>query len=254
MSEGKSMRLQLSTWQEVETYLETSRGIIVPIGSTEQHGPIGLIGTDSLCPEIIADVVSAEIGVMVGPTISVGMAQHHLAFPGSVALRPTTLIAVIKDYVLSLGRNGFERFYFLNGHGGNIMTIGAAFSEIHAERSFERDSKRPTLRCKNANWFGFPDVSRLCESLFKGRDGSHATASEISVTQYAYPDSIKSADMERAKAPPRGFYDAEDYRALFPDGRIGADSFLATPEAGKQLIDASARSVKNDYQNFMQQA
>ena len=82
----------------------------------------------------------------------------------------------------------------------------------------------------------------------------NATASEISVTQYAYPDSIKLADMERAKAPPRGFYDAEDYRALFPDGRIGADSFLATPEAGKQLIDASARSVKNDYQNFMQQA
>jgi len=50
-------RLQLSTWQEVETYLHSRRDIIMPIGSTEQHGPNGLIGTDSICPEIIANGV-----------------------------------------------------------------------------------------------------------------------------------------------------------------------------------------------------
>ena len=48
------MRLQLRTWPEVETYLKTSRGIIMPIGSTEQHGPNGLIGTDAICAEQIA--------------------------------------------------------------------------------------------------------------------------------------------------------------------------------------------------------
>ena len=96
------MRLQLSTWQEVDSYLEASRGIIIPIGSTEQHGPNGLIGTDAICPEVIALAAAAQCGALVGPTISVGMAQHHLGFSGSVALRPTTLIAVVRDYVLSL--------------------------------------------------------------------------------------------------------------------------------------------------------
>ncbi|NET73349.1 MAG: creatininase family protein, partial [Sphaerospermopsis sp. SIO1G2] len=48
------MLLHLSTWPEVETYLQQSQGIIIPIGSTEQHGPIGLIGTDAICAEAIS--------------------------------------------------------------------------------------------------------------------------------------------------------------------------------------------------------
>ncbi|MEE8226115.1 MAG: creatininase family protein, partial [Kiloniellales bacterium] len=77
------MRLQLSTWLEVEAYLANSTAIIVPIGSTEQHGPNGLIGTDAICPEAVAQGIGERLGVLVAPTISVGMAQHHLGFAGS---------------------------------------------------------------------------------------------------------------------------------------------------------------------------
>ena len=57
------MRLQTATWPEVEAYLEKSKGIIVPIGSTEQHGPNGMLGTDAICPEIIAFGVAESIEV-----------------------------------------------------------------------------------------------------------------------------------------------------------------------------------------------
>ena len=248
------MRLQLMTSAEAEAYLRTSKGIIVPIGSTEQHGPIGLIGTDAICPEVIASLVAHRIGALVGPTISVGMAQHHLAFAGTIALRPTTLIAVIKDYVLSLARHGFERFYFFNGHGGNVATIGAAFSEIYAETSFERNSTRPAIRCRLANWYQFGPVKALCKELYADRDGSHATASEVAVTQFAYPAHIKEADMQRAPKAPRSFADAEDYRRLFPDGRIEADSFLATPDHGKRIAETSAAAMAEDYQKFLSEA
>ncbi|HEX2890383.1 creatininase family protein, partial [Vineibacter terrae] len=77
------MRLQLVTWPDVEQYLKTSTGIIIPIGSTEQHGPNGLVGTDALTAEFIAQGVGDKTGALVTPTISVGMAQHHLGFPGS---------------------------------------------------------------------------------------------------------------------------------------------------------------------------
>src|SRR5258707_6705038 len=104
------MQLQLQTWVEVEAYLESSRGIILPIGSTEQHGPIGLIGTDAICAEVIARGVGEAAGALVAPTVAVGMAQHHLGFPGSVTLRPTTLIAMVRDYVQSFARHSFDQF------------------------------------------------------------------------------------------------------------------------------------------------
>ena len=123
------MELRFSTWQEVDRYLEDSKAIVIPIGSTEQHGPNGLIGTDALCPEALALEVGKQMGALIAPTISVGMAQHHLAFSGSITLLPSTLILVIRDTVNSLIQHGFERFFFLNGHGGNIATVHAAFSE-----------------------------------------------------------------------------------------------------------------------------
>ena len=48
------MQLQLKTWQFVDDYLKSKTGIMIPIGSTEQHGPTGLIGTDALTAEMIA--------------------------------------------------------------------------------------------------------------------------------------------------------------------------------------------------------
>jgi creatinine amidohydrolase len=126
------MLLHLSTWPEVETYLQKSQGIILPIGSTEQHGPTGLIGTDAICAESISKGVGEATQAMVAPTINVGMALHHTAFPGTISLRPSTLILVVKDYLTCLVKAGFTKFYFINGHGGNIATLKAAFSETYA--------------------------------------------------------------------------------------------------------------------------
>src|SRR6516164_5605019 len=142
------MQLQSQTWMEVEAYLRSSRAIILPIGSTEQHGPTGLIGTDAICAEVIAKGVGEAAGALVAPTIAVGMAQHHLGFAGSITLRPSTLIAVLQDMIASLVKHGFERFYVLNGHGGNIATLVAAFSEIYAAHSLSAAANAPPIKCR----------------------------------------------------------------------------------------------------------
>jgi creatinine amidohydrolase len=245
------MRLQLCTWPEVEAYLKTSRGIIMPIGSTEQHGPNGLIGTDAICAEEIALGVGKAAGAMVGPTIGVGMAAHHMEFPGSMTLRPSTLILVIRDYVTALAEHGFERFLFVNGHGGNIPTVRAAFHEIYTELRAARGAQAPDLRCKVVSWWENEGVSKLSRELFGSSEGSHATPSEVSVTHYVYPDHIKEAVLDPPVAPSSPFYDARDYRRRFPDGRIGSNPSLARPEHGKRLFDTAVSALTERYCAFV---
>ncbi len=249
------MRMQLCTWPEVEGYLKKSSGIIMPIGSTEQHGPTGFIGTDALCPELIADGIAENNGVMIAPTINVGMAQHHLGFPGSMALRPTTLIAVIVDCVNSLARHGFERFFFINGHGGNTPTMQAAFSEIYAARSFHADGAGlPSVRCDFANWWKIKSVKKLADKLFGDGEGFHATPSEVALTYYGYPEDgarVHQEILEPRLAPVGPIYDAEDYRRRFPDGRIGSDPTMATPDIGKRLLEAAVEELGADYEAFL---
>ena len=245
------MELRFSTWQEVDHYLQSSRSIVLPIGSTEQHGPNGLIGTDALCPESLALALGQETGALIAPTISVGMAQHHLAFAGSITLRPSTLILVIVDTVNSLIQHGFNRFYFLNGHGGNIATVNAAFAEIYAQSSLgKKSAEYSDVRCHLKNWWEADGVMELSKSLFGDADGSHATCGEVSLTQYAYPESIKTATMDPPIAPTGPIYDAEDYRRRFPDGRIGSNPSLANPAAGKQLFEKALQGLVADYQRF----
>jgi creatinine amidohydrolase len=246
--------LHLQTWQEVEAYLKTAKGVVVPIGSTEQHGPNGLVGTDAICAELVAKGVGEAAGAMVGPTINVGNAQHHLGFAGTIALRPSTLIAVIADYVGSLARHGFERFFFINGHGGNIATVGAAFQEIYAARSFAPGGNAAGLRLRLKNWWDTAAVQKLSKELFGSREGSHATPSEVSVTQFAYPEAIKQTAMGDAAGHQRPFTDAEDYRRLFPDGRIASDPSLARPEHGRRLVEVAVADIAEDYRKFLAQA
>ena len=247
------MRLQLCTWQEVESYLTRSKGIIIPVGSTEQHGPNGLIGTDAICPETVANGVAEQIDVLVGPTLSIGMAQHHMQFAGTITFRPTTFIAVVKDVVASLAKHGFERVYFLNGHGGNIAPIGTAFSEIYAERSLVPGADKSTIRCRLANWFAGDAVKAVSKELFGDSEGSHATPSEVSLSYFAYPGSVKQAQMSPKVAPKGQFSDAADYRRRFPDGRIGSDPSLATVEHGERLFRASVQDVIEDYGKFLRE-
>ena len=206
------MLLTQSTWPEIEGFLRRSRTIVVPIGSNEQHGPTGLLGTDWMCPEIIAHHASSQGGeLLVAPTFAVGMAQHHLGFPGTLSLRPSTMIAAIRDWTMSLAAHGFERIYCLNGHGGNVATLEAAFSEIYSEASYLGRPRGFALKLRN--WWDLPGVLRLCARLFPEGHGSHATPSEIAVTQFGYPDAIKRADYAPRVAPTGPIREATDFRA-----------------------------------------
>jgi len=242
------MLLHLSTWSEVAQFLQRSRAIVVPIGSNEQHGPTGLLGTDWLCPEIISREAEKDADILIAPTFNIGMAQHHLGFPGTISLRPSTFIAAIGDWVRSLAAHGFTRILFLNGHGGNIASIEAAFSEIYADSSFARE--RAGFALKLCNWWDLEGVGELARTQFPEGHGTHATPSEIAVTQWAFPDRIKTADFAPPIAPTGPIRDALDFRARFPDGRMGSNPGLATPEKGGELVRLAAQGLVRELAAF----
>ena len=242
------MQLSTASWPEVETYLARSKGIVIPIGSHEQHGPNGLVGTDAICPEVIAQEAGDEDGFLVGPTFNVGQAQHHMAFPGTVTLRPSTMLAALQDWIASFTRHGFNRLYFINGHGGNIATIQAAFSEAYAPWSL-RGEPAP-FACTLRNWWDLNNVTATCRRLFPVGEGSHATASEVSVTYYKYPDFQKDVVMTPKIAPDGPIRDAADYRRRFADGRIGSDPSQATVEKGAEIVAVARSALIADVRRF----
>lgn len=248
------MLLHLSTWLEVETYLQQSQGLILPIGSTEQHGPTGLIGTDAICAEVVARGVGEATHALVAPTINVGMALHHTAFPGSISLRPSTLMLVIRDYLVGLVKAGFTKFFFINGHGGNMATLKAAFAETYAVLSEMNLPNADRVQCHLANWFMCGSVYQLAKELYGNQEGSHATPSEVALTQYVYPEVIKQAPLSAEVASGHPIYGAADFRRRYPDGRMGSNPALATPEHGKQFYELAVKELSNSYLEFLNRA
>jgi creatinine amidohydrolase len=110
-------------WMHLEEYLRHDDRIVLPLGSTEQHGYLSL-GTDN----ILADRVSAEaaepLGVPVLPVLPYGLTPAFAAFPGSPSLRLETLVSVLRDVLDSLHAQGFRRFLLVNAHGGNAPASG----------------------------------------------------------------------------------------------------------------------------------
>ncbi|KAF0116545.1 MAG: creatininase [Hyphomonadaceae bacterium] len=247
------MHLSTATWQEIEARVKSGKtSIIIPIGSHEQHGPTGLIGTDALCPEIIAKACEAQNDVLIAPTFSVGMAQHHIGFPGSITLRPTTMIAAMVDWTNCLAKAGLTRLYWLNGHGGNVATINAAFSESYVPYSME--SKLCPFAHKISNWWDLPEINKFCYDMYPIGHGSHGTASEVAVTYWGYPERAVLGQMvlDPKIAPDGPIRDAVDYRKRFPDGRIGSDPTQATIEQGGQIVAKCITALMQDLAIFEQ--
>src|SRR3954471_11436300 len=104
------------TSPEVEAFLRDHDTVIVPTGSTEQHGSQGPLLTDALIPNEVARRIATEVGALVAPPINYSLSYPHIGFTGVVHVRIPTFMALIEDLCASLSAIGFRRIVFLNGH------------------------------------------------------------------------------------------------------------------------------------------
>lgn len=123
------------TWPEVEEALKKTDIVIIPVGSTEQHGthlPLGsdtMQGTD-MTKMVIHQLDEEGITVCAAPTIPFGISHAHLKFPGTITISSDTLMRVITDVCRSLHIHGFRKFILLLSHGGNTATLNLVANEL----------------------------------------------------------------------------------------------------------------------------
>ena len=126
-----TMQLIKLNWKQAEEAFKKDPVVLVPIGSIEQHGPIGPLGTDAMAAEAFANRVAECTNAIVLPTVYYGSAPQHMSFPGSIDIGIDTLQRVLRGITHSLIRHGVRRFLFINGHGGNASAIDQTMFDIY---------------------------------------------------------------------------------------------------------------------------
>jgi len=117
--DSKSLVLQEMSWVDVQEYLVSNDMVIIPVGSTEQHGPHLPLGTDYFSALEMSKQISEQTGVITAPILLVGYSEYHSGFPGTLNVTPETMERVLFESVEMLIKYGFHRFMIFNGHGGN---------------------------------------------------------------------------------------------------------------------------------------
>ena len=234
-------RLFKLTRPEVEEYLKENDTVLVPVGSTEQHGKHMAIDTDAFTAKEISLRVAQKAGVLVAPVISYGYSPHHMNFAGSVTLSFRTLVNVLKEVCSSLLHHGFKKIVIMNAHGGNTNSIRLALKEIEMETGVRVYS---VMVYPSKTGFGAEGTKVLTQE-----GGGHACESETSIGlalgHRILMDKAEKWKPEYRSIPESDFgkvaaaYMFDEYTSI---GNLG-DPTIATKEKGKVLVESVVKDL-----------
>lgn len=127
-----SIWLQENSWAELDELRKIGKNvIIIPVGSTEQHGYHLPLGTDTMVAMTLAEDAAQQTKTVVAPPLWFGWSPHHMALPGTITFRPEVLIEVLYDIIDSLQVHGFQKFVIINGH----RIVNIAWMQVAAEKA-----------------------------------------------------------------------------------------------------------------------
>ncbi|MBI3507375.1 MAG: creatininase family protein [Proteobacteria bacterium] len=215
--------------------------VILPVASTEQHGPHLPTSVDTMLVGEVARraarKVAASLPVVVAPILWCGLAEHHLAFGGTFSFSFPTYLAVLRDLVSSLKRQGFRRVLLFNGHGGNIAGLDTVATEL------TRDLGVPVA--VGSYWLAIG--SQMAAILEDQATVLHACEAETSMMLAIAPELVDTTNLAGAAGPadldesvfgrqPKRWHSFAD---LTPNGTIGNPA-RATAAKGEKLLELAA--------------
>jgi creatinine amidohydrolase len=229
------------TWPELGDYVAGESVAVVPLGSTEQHGPHLPLATDHLIAESLARAATERTGYLCTPTVNVGVSPHHRQFHGTMWVDPPAF----REYVESLTRNltyhGIDRVVYVNAHGGNVEHLREVGRRLRDDRA-----------AYAVEWMWDESVTDIIEERFE-TPGPHGGPKETSMLLYIAPELVREeriedardgglvdwADAESLRFGARTHYDAIDNTA---NGVLG-DQTDASREVGEELFEAATDAL-----------
>lgn len=248
------MKLENSSWLQVESYFNKNDLVVVPLGSVENHGSHMGLGTDFIIPAELAERLEQRLEVLTIPCLPFGMADHHTAFPGTLSIGDDGLYLVMSRITSQLYQMGARKILFINGHGGNnpaLTRVGLLMEE-------------KGMLCAIADWWV------LAGELKAGWKGGHAGAVETAAMMHVRPEAVH---MELAmESKPVNLSEELTYggaglvlchgipvqvprqiRNIAGAGWFGADDIqTADPEWGQAMLDAVTDFLEEFVKEFKQ--
>ena len=215
-----------NTWKEIrDSGVDTA---IVPFSAVEQHGHHLPLGTDWYLADAAAGALGEKLDAYVLPALAYGCSREHMAFPGTVTLRPATLAAVLEDVVESLREHGFKTIVVTSSHGGNWIL-------------------KPTLRELN---FKYPELNIVWASGPIPDEGErvpediHAGRGETSRMLNVRPDLVRE-EFQQIDSPGIVGQEFNDYVGMDRTTKTGAWGVPseASGEQGKERMAQTAEKM-----------
>ncbi len=218
--------------------------MLLPVASTEQHGPHLPTGVDDfLCSEVCrrtAAQLAPDCPVVVAPTVWCGLADHHVAFGGTFTLSLATYYAVLKDLCRSILNAGFKRIVIVNGHGGNIQALGTFVGEL------TRELGAPIA----ATTYFMEGHTAMAEILEDQQGVMHACEAETSMMMAVHPDLVNADKLADAHGPSFNILGSlvpslkrfHSFAELTASG-VAGDARRASAEKGEKLLEVCASAL-----------
>ncbi len=241
-------RLSEMTWQEVEEAVERTGTLLLPVGSTEQHGHHLPLGVDVQMPMAIGERIAQRCDALLAPPIWYGVTPHHTFKPGTFTVSTETFQRYVTELCASAGEWGIDSVLLLNGHYlAQDPELEVVVRTLRTEHGMEAFHAPPVNL--------FADVA---EELRESDVSFHASEFETSIMLELFPELVKLDRAEAVDPPaeslPLTDYDAlgenkvgwalsaSDMDSLTPTGNIG-DPTVATAEKGRALVEAAVSDV-----------
>lgn len=225
---GKPILWEELSWKDVDKLTKTMKMAIIPTAACEQHGPHLPLAVDAIDCYEVGKRVSAKTGVPVVPPLVYGCSQSHGNFPGTLSIRPETMIRMICEIVEWLYRSRIRKILILNGHMWNWGPIYSARENLRYDF--------PDLQVRVLNWWETTSqtMSKLVDDCPVFPSYIHANIAETACVLAVRPDLV---NMKKA-------VDENDYETFFEyrmdqyskSGIVGRSATKATPELGEKLF------------------
>lgn len=238
------MKLKELTWPDVEEISEDVV-VLIPTGSLEQHGPHLPLFTDSLLATAVAEGVEKNLPdqVLLTPTLWLGASGHHLKFPGTLSADFDTYMGAISSVVESLIPHGFNKFFVINGHGGNTEPNGVVMRKLKA--------KYPDYTFGHSGYFAFiaPDMANLLEGPVK--EMRHACEAEASLMMHLHPELVRNDRLRDDGLAPEPAVTGVIFHfdEMTEQGSLGCATY-ATAEKGKVIFEAAVAAVTTNIERI----